>query len=156
MKKVAPSKRPNTSQNQPSSSRKQPKNLNKNNEIVYDSNSNFSSEDEMIRQMNNMVISSSDEDDKPNAKPKRLNDNSRQWNSGPFYPNVPLFTEKPGIISNNVTVAEETPLDFFMLFFDKDLMKIIVDETNQYHKQNPIDFCTSQIMKISQMIHQLR
>lgn len=50
-----------------------------------------------------------------------------------FVPSIPPFTSETGIC--NVPLTGDSPLDYFLLFFDESLLEIIVDETNCYHAQ---------------------
>uniref|UniRef100_A0A914DHD3 PiggyBac transposable element-derived protein domain-containing protein n=1 Tax=Acrobeloides nanus TaxID=290746 RepID=A0A914DHD3_9BILA len=131
MGKVVHRKKARTSKDghqQPSSS-KRPARTNNNGEIVYNFDSDLSSEDEVSQRMNNMALDSSDEQD---------TSSDLQWNNGNFIPIIAPFNGDPGIQEMLIPIDAETPFDYFQLFFDEILMQLIADETNRYQSQNPI------------------
>ena len=96
-------------------------------EIMSNSQSGMSSQDELLMGIDSISFDSDDED-LPSA---------RQWHCGVFMPSILQFVGKPGL-HNMISLVERTPVDYFKLFFNDTTMQRIVDETNRYYLQNPM------------------
>ena len=96
-------------------------------EIMSNSQSDMSSQDELLMGFHSISFDSDDED-----LPSAL-----QWHCGVFTPSIPQFFGKPGL-HNMISLVERTPVDYFKLFLKETTMQRIVDETNPYYLQNPM------------------
>ncbi len=94
---------------------------------AYNFQSDLSSEDEVLTNFSSLSIDSADE--KVIAE--------RKWQCGTFIPLIPEFNGKAGL-QDTVLLLGNTPLDYFQLFFDDNIMQRIVKETNRYYSQNPV------------------
>ena len=59
-------------------------------------------------------------------------------NAGTFIPLIPEFNGKTGLQDTTLLLGN-TPLDYFQLFFDDNMMQRILNETNLYYSQNLVD-----------------
>jgi hypothetical protein len=96
-------------------------------ETTSDSESDLSSEDELLTAFDYVTIDSDDED-----LPEE-----RQWHYGTFTPTISQFVGESGL-QNTILLVGRTPLDCFQLFFDETTIQRIADETNRYYLQNPM------------------
>ena len=96
-------------------------------ETMNNSESDLSSEDELLTAFDYVTIDSGDK-----GLPRE-----RQWHCGTFSPTISRFVGEPGI-QNTISLVARIPLDYFQLFLDETIMKCIVDETNRYYLQNPV------------------
>jgi hypothetical protein len=96
-------------------------------EIMSNSGSDLSSEDELLTAFDYITIDSDDEDLSREC----------QWHCGTFTTTISQFVGQPGL-QNTISPVERTPLDYFQLFFDETMMQRVVDETNRYYLQNPV------------------
>ena len=90
-------------------------------EIMSNSQSDMSSQDELLMGFDSISFDSDDED-LPSA---------RQWHCRVFTPSILQFVGKPGL-HNMISLVERIPVDYFKLFFNDTTMQRIVDETNRY------------------------
>ena len=83
-----------------------------------------------------LCICSDDADTGITAQTSSATDTSIQWNAasaGDVPPSQPLFTGNPGV---QVDISDSAqPIEYFQLFFDDDLFRHIVMQTNLYAEQ---------------------
>ena len=97
---------------------------------MSNSQSDLSSEDELLAALSSSSSSSSIDSDDEGLPAER------HWQSGRFTPVVPEFSGKSGV-RDLIRLSGKTPFDYFQLCFDEDMTQHIVDETNRYYSQNP-------------------
>jgi hypothetical protein len=57
------------------------------------------------------------------------------WKQSTFSVNIPAFSGIQGQNPNPTIAEDSSPLDFFRLFFDNEILTIIQNETNRYAEQ---------------------
>ena len=81
-------------------------------EIMSNSQSDMSSQDELLMGFDSISFDSDDED--------LLS--ARHWRCGVVTPSIPQFVGKPGL-HNTISLVERTPVDNFKLFFNDTIME---------------------------------
>ncbi|GLV42905.1 hypothetical protein CBL_08542 [Carabus blaptoides fortunei] len=100
-----------------------------------------SEDEDLIEDIDDVVLhlnSSSDEDTDSEQEPqsstaKCRRKEERKWEDGDFTPQIHPFNNSSSGIQQGYQM--ETELDYFKLFFNTDVMNIIVLETNRYASQ---------------------
>ncbi|CAF1671042.1 unnamed protein product, partial [Adineta ricciae] len=122
-----------------------------NSEVVADSDSDLESEvftdsdystsdpddstsdpDDSITHSNDSIPDLGEKEEPPSKKKKTEFFN---WKHGIFVPKTFYFDNSNGGI-RSISRLGNDPIDYFELFFDKEIMEYIAEETNRYQKQN--------------------
>ena len=95
-------------------------------EIMSNSQSGISSQDELLMGFD-CTSSDSDDEDLPSEG---------QWRCGVFTPSILQFLGKPRF-PNIISLVGKPPVDYFLPLCDEAIIERMVDETNRYYLQNP-------------------
>jgi hypothetical protein len=116
------------------------------NEIFSNPESENESDSELEIDMEQMKIDNDSEsdmevsDDKNSLSSCSSSQSARSWQKANFRPK--LFQFQSNNCGKTGNLNEDSPLDFFKLFFDQNLIQIIVNETNKFQANTTDEYAS--------------